>query len=142
MAIRNLNPYLYFNGDAGKAIQTYQRILGAKVDGDVSRYGDVPGGDQPMTDEQKQRVMHAKLNVGPGVLMVCDGPPGETVPAGGNTHVCLHFDDTSEAAAKFDALAQGGKVVMPFEQQFWGATFGMLVDAYGIQWMFNCEPKA
>jgi len=140
MAIRNLNPYLNYNGDAEKAIQAYQRILGAKIDGDVSRFGDMPGG-HPMTDEQKKRVMHAKLNVGAGVIMVSDGPPGQPVPTGGNVHVCLDFDDAGEAAAKFDALAQGGQVVMAFKDQFWGAKFGMLVDAFGIQWMFNCENR-
>jgi PhnB protein len=141
MAIRNLNPYLNFNGDAEKAIGAYQRILGAKIDGEVNRYGDMPPGSHPMTDEQKKRVMHAKLNIGPGTIMVSDGPPGQPVPVGGNTHVCLDFDDASEAAAKFDALAQGGKVHMAFKDQFWGAKFGMLVDAFGIQWMFNCENK-
>jgi len=25
---------------------------------------------------------------------------------------------------------------------FWGATFGMLTDAYGVRWMFNCNKAA
>jgi len=24
---------------------------------------------------------------------------------------------------------------------FWGARFGTLTDAFGVQWMFNCELK-
>jgi PhnB protein len=44
-------------------------------------------------------------------------------------------------AKKFDALAVGGKVLMPLQDMFWGAKFGMLRDAYGISWMFNCELK-
>ena len=30
---------------------------------------------------------------------------------------------------------------MPLQEQFWGATFGMLTDKFGIHWMFNCEKK-
>ena len=44
--------------------------------------------------------------------------------------------------AATDALAAGGKVVSPLRDTFWGATFGMLVDACGIHWMFNCQKKA
>ena len=39
MAIKQLNPYLNFNGTADKAIQLYQSALGAKVD-NVMRFGD------------------------------------------------------------------------------------------------------
>ena len=42
---------------------------------------------------------------------------------------------------KFDALAEGGKVQEPLQDTFWGAKFGILQDAYGIRWMFNCENK-
>ncbi|HTY54572.1 MAG TPA: VOC family protein [Candidatus Binataceae bacterium] len=42
---------------------------------------------------------------------------------------------------KFEALAAGGKVTMQLQDTFWGARFGMLTDAYGIRWMFNCELK-
>jgi len=36
----------------------------------------------------------------------------------------------------------GGKVTMPLADAFWGARFGMLVDKFGLHWMFNCElPK-
>jgi PhnB protein len=44
-------------------------------------------------------------------------------------------------AARFDALASGGKVKMPLQDTFWGARFGMLTDAFNINWMFNCEKR-
>jgi PhnB protein len=27
---------------------------------------------------------------------------------------------------------------MPLEAMFWGGYFGILVDKFGIRWMFNC----
>jgi PhnB protein len=56
-------------------------------------------------------------------------------------HVTLDFDDAADMARKFDALAAGGKITLPLQDTFWGAKFGMLTDAHGVSWMFNCETK-
>lgn len=42
MAIKQLNPYLMFNGTAAQAIALYERALGAKTE-NLSRFGDAPG---------------------------------------------------------------------------------------------------
>jgi PhnB protein len=139
MAIKQINPYLNFNGDAAKAIQLYESALGAKPL-HVSRFGDMPGGDVP--PEAKDRVLHATLGFGEaGVIMLSDTQPGMQHTPGTNNYVCLDFDDADEMAKKFDALSAGGSVIMPLNDTFWGAKFGMLLDAYGIRWMFNCEKK-
>jgi PhnB protein len=133
-----LNPYLNFNGTADKAIQLYQRALGAKLE-TIMRFGDVK--DMPVVPETKDRVMHAMLQIDEGILMISDCPPGEPVQPGNNVTVTLHFDDVGDMAKKFDAMAVGGTVQQPLQDMFWGARFGMLTDAYGIPWMFNCETK-
>ena len=138
MAIKSLNPYLNFAGAAAQAIKLYEIALGAKVE-QLSRYGDTPGMD--IAPEHKQRVMHALLRLGEGTLMISDAPPGMPVPNQSNAHVALHFDDVQELTRKFEALAADGQVTMPLQDTFWGAKFGMLTDAYGIRWMFNCETK-
>jgi PhnB protein len=136
MSITQLNPYLNFNGTADKAIKLYERALGAKTEA-LQRFGEVPGMTVP--EAHKQRVMHARLRIGEGVVMISDAPPDMPVALEGNVHVCLDFDKVADATARFEALAQGGKVTMPLQDTFWGATFGMLTDAYGVRWMFNCN---
>jgi PhnB protein len=138
MPVKSLNPYLNFGGQAAEAIELYERALGAKVE-QLQRFGDVPGMD--IAPEEKQRVMHAQLRIDGGILMISDGPPGMSIPSESNAHVALHFDDPAEMTPKFEALSAGGKVTMPLQDTFWGARFGMLVDAYAIHWMFNCELK-
>jgi PhnB protein len=138
MAIKNLNPYLNFNGTADKAIQLYESALGAKVE-NVSRFGDAQGMDVP--PDQKNRVLHAVLRLGDGAVMLSDTMPNMPAPAGNNVHVSLNCDDVADMTKKFDALSVGGKVTMPLQDTFWGAKFGMLVDAFGIHWMFNCETR-
>jgi PhnB protein len=136
MAIKKLNPYLNFNGTAAKAIKLYESALGAKVE-NVMPWTDMPG--QPPSPDTKDRLMHAVLRIGDGVVMLSDSPPGMPVTIGSNAHVTLDFDDPADMARKFDALSAGGKVTMPLQDTFWGAKFGMLTDAYGASWMFNCE---
>lgn len=140
MAIKQLNPYLSFNGTAEKAMKHYERALDAKVES-AQRFGEVPGMNVP--PDQKNRVMHAVLRIGSGLLMLSDTMPDQPVRegAGGNASVVLDFDDPNELMRRFDALAAGGKVTMPVNDTFWGAKFGMLTDAYGVQWMLNCTLK-
>lgn len=141
MSIKKLNPYLNFDGKAEQAIAFYQGALGAKISGTVMRFGDGPAEAGPVAPENKNRVMHASLEIGGGTIMLSDTMPGMPTMAGSNTHVMLDFEDDADAARKFDALAAGGRVGMPFQDAFWGAKFGMLVDQFGISWMFNCEMK-
>jgi PhnB protein len=138
MAIKKLNPYLMFNGTAEKAIKLYETALGAKVE-TINRFGEVPG--STVAPENKNRIMHALLRVGEGTIMVSDCRPGETLAHGDEVHIALDFDDPEDMGRRFDALAVGGKVEMPIDNTFWGARFGMLVDAFGIQWMFNHDLK-
>jgi PhnB protein len=136
MSINSVIPYLNFNGTGEKAIALYESALGAKTE-HVSRFGDMPGG----SPEHKDRVMHATLRIGGAPVMLSDTQPENPVAPEGNVQICLNFTDPEDMAKKFDALAAGGSVTMPLQDTFWGAKFGMLTDAYGVRWMFNCELK-
>lgn len=73
--------------------------------------------------------------------MMSDMQPGTPLRPGTNLHVALDFDDVADMTRKFDSLAKGGKVTLPLADAPWGARFGMLTDAHGINWMFNCAQK-
>ena len=138
MAIKQLNPYILFNGTAEKAIQLYESALGAKTE-KKTRYGDVPASNAP--PEHKNLIIHAVLRIGEGVVMVSDATPDSPVATEGNVQIALDFAEPPDMAKAFEALATGGKIVLPIQDTFWGAKFGMLTDAYGVRWMFNCELK-
>jgi PhnB protein len=143
MSIKNLNPYLIFDGNAEEVIKLYERALGAKVEGGIMRFGEVPG--TPPDSPAKDKVIHATLRIGEGVLMISDAMPGTPFGKGLGpapaAHVCLHFTDKAEMAGRFDALAAGGSVQMPLQDTFWNAHYGQLTDQFGVQWMFNCDNK-
>jgi len=137
MAIKQINPYLNFDGTAANAVKLYESALGAKVE-HLMRFGDQPDAKP----ETKDRVMHAVLRFdNAGVIMISDTQPGMPHTPGTNNYVCLDFDDAVDMGKKFEALSAGGNVTMPLNDTFWGAKFGMLVDAYGIRWMFNCDAR-
>ena len=144
MTIQRLNPYLNFNGNAVQAIAHYEKALGAQTI-QVMRFRDMPGPELP--ESTRDKLMHGELRIDGHTLFVSDLPESISVAPGGNQSVCLNFDDEADLRAKYDALVVGGTATFPPHEAFWGAVFGMLVDAYGINWMFNFEkspaqPKA
>ena len=139
MAIKQVNPYLIFEGTADKAIGLYERALGAKTEG-LMRYGDVPG-QTKWTGDDARRVIHALLRIDGNAIMVSDAPPGMPIPREGNVHVSVDFETVEELGRAFDVLAQGGQVGEAPHDTFWGARFAMLTDAYGVRWMLNCQLK-
>jgi PhnB protein len=139
MPATGANAYLNFNGTASEAIALYERALGATVLF-LQRFGDTP--EMELQGETANHVMHATLSIGSTSLMVSDAMPGSSVTPGTNTHVCLQYANLDDVDEQFAAMSEGARVLMPLENTFWGARFGMLVDRYGISWMFNAElPK-
>jgi PhnB protein len=88
-----------------------------------------------MPDIDKSWIMHASLKGGGVDLMASDSPKASDKAA--KVELSLAGTDESEMRKIFNALAEGGKVTMPLEKQFWGDTFGMLTDKYGVDWMMN-----
>ena len=54
----------------------------------------------------------------------------------------IESDDPEAAGALFAALSEGGRVTVPFKQQFWGDYYGNFTDRFGVQWAVNTSsPK-
>jgi PhnB protein len=131
-----VNPYLMFNGQCEAAFRFYQKVLGGKIE-TILTYAGSPMADQAPS-EWRDKVMHARLEVGDNVLMGSDPPPGHYEPMKGFS-VTLSIDDPAEAERIFHALSENATVRMPIQKTFWAARFGMLVDQFGTPWMVNCE---
>jgi PhnB protein len=137
MADTTLSPYLNFNGDTREAMEFYQQVLGGELK--LQTFGEVPGMPAPPGYEDK--IMHARLEFDGGVIMASEGQPGADVKFGDNVSLTLGGSDESRLSRAFQRLSEGGKVQMPLEKQFWGDTFGMVTDRFGIHWMVNISPS-
>jgi PhnB protein len=136
--MKELITYLNFDGRAREAMQFYQKSLG----GDLMMQSfaeakmDVP-------PESKDRIIHAKLTIGPLTLMASDAVQGQAGPQGENFHICVICESLEETEKLFNGIGQNGKVTLPLQDMFWGSRFGMLIDRFGINWMFNYDkPKS
>jgi PhnB protein len=67
-----------------------------------------------------------------------DMPAGRgTLNKGNNFMVAVDTESEEETERAFNGLAEGATIMMPIAHQFWGAYFGMLIDKFGVQWMFS-----
>jgi PhnB protein len=130
-------PYLFFAGNAQEAIDFYADSLGGKV-AMIQRWGESPA---PSDDDWKQKVMHARVEFGDDALLISDGSKGEKVKTDGNIQITVATNDPNETEKMFSKLSSGGKVTHALKKEFWGDTFGMLEDKFGVKWMFNCSEK-
>lgn len=135
-----LAPHLCFYGKAGEALDFYAQVFGGTYH--AMRWTDA-GGNCNIPAANVNEIMHAEFSA-PGItLLANDGNPNEPAPEAprnDNQSLTLYGTDIARGKELFDALAQGGNVIMPLEQQFWGDHFGLLTDRYGIQWMVNVGP--
>lgn len=132
-----LIPYLNFNGNASEALDFYSNALNGEI---VFKQ---TFGESPMEspESQKNKIMHASFKAGDLHFLVSDTMEGQPVSQGSNLSLSLNFEDVNELNKIFAALAEGGKVTMELQDTFWGARFGMLIDKYGFNWMFNHDYK-
>ncbi len=113
-------------GGAADAIEWYTAAFGAQ---ETNRQM-APGGD---------KVMHAELVVGDGLLFLADDFPewsGESsapVALNGST-VTLHRYVVDCDATIAAAVELGAEVLMPPQDMFWGDRFGSIRDPFGHKW--------
>lgn len=133
-----IQPYLMFNGRCEEAIDFYKKALGAQPQM-VMRFKDAP--DQSMiTPGNGDKIMHAALNIGDGVVLLSDGMcTGQQAFEGFS--LSFTVKDEAEATRRFNALADGGQVRMPLGKTFFSPSFGMVADKFGLGWMIYVEPK-
>jgi PhnB protein len=134
--MKSFQPYLNFDGNTREAMTFYQKCLGGNLA--IQTFGDVGAPGPPGSEN---RVMHARLDNGPAMLMASDTMPGHPFSQGSNVHINVDCDNVDEIERIFAAMSDGANVVMPLVDQFWGARFGMLIDKFGMHWMYNCELK-
>jgi PhnB protein len=129
-------PHLAFDGRCESAFKFYEQCFGGKILTMLTWAASPMAGEAPPGFGDK--ILHATLTVGDNMLAGSDGLPGQYLQPQG-FQILVGIDDPVEADRIFNALAENGKVQMPFQKTFWAAGFGVLTDQFGISWEINCE---
>jgi PhnB protein len=132
--MKTIDPYLIFNGNCRQAMEFYADCLGAGLN--IVTYAEGPGAHP---DAVKDKIMHAKLTKGQLVIMASDPHDASSVTQGNNYFLSLNCDSLEEIERLFNAVGKNGKVLLPLQDMFWGARFGMLTDQFAVNWMFSFE---
>ena len=127
-----LYPYLNFNGNAAEAMNHYKSVFGGELK--MQTFGE---SNMAETPQEKSLIVHATLKSDAVTIMASDTHPKQPRKFGDNVSLSLQGEDSKRLTDAFNLLAAGGKVDMPLAKQFWGDTFGMVTDKFGIHWMVN-----
>jgi PhnB protein len=87
----------------------------------------------------KHQILHASLMNDGLILMGSDMQGPEGFIKGNTIALSLNCSSEEEINTFFSKLSQDGKITHALTEQFWGATFGVLTDKFGIRWMLNYD---
>ena len=133
-----LEPYLFFHGRCEEALNFYKDCLRGDITS-INRFEGSPM-ESNVGPDFKDKVMHASFVAGDVKFMASDGQPGPAPDGDDDIALSLATGDAAEGERVFNALAAGGTVSMPLQEQFWGGRFGSLTDRFGVQWMVSIHP--
>jgi PhnB protein len=130
-----LDTYLFFNGDCADALALYQAAFGAEVH-TLIRFRDTPDAAN-VAPEWQDKVMHALFSLGSTAIMVSDGQFGQPRKDYTGFTLSIAANDAASGERIFNALAEGGNVLTPWQSTFFTQGFGMVQDRFGVPWLIN-----
>lgn len=139
-----VNAYLNFDGNAREVVNYYAEVFGTEAPY-TQTFREGMGGDPgfEMPEEEKDRLMHSAITIDGSVLMVSDtiSGMGEYIQ-GNNISLALVTKDGEYLKRAYTRMAEDGIVTMALGPVDWSPAYGMLVDKFGIAWLFSQEPEA
>ena len=131
-----LDIYLNYHGNCEEAFRFYEQHLGGRITM-LMRHGEAPRTNVP--EDWKNAVLHARVEIGDGVLMGADIPSAEPMRS---AYLTLRLDSAAEAERLYALLSDGGEIFMKMEETFFASRFAMLRDKFGTSWMLLHETPA
>lgn len=130
-----INAYLTFNGNCREAMNYYKDCLGGELT--LQTVDGTPMADK-MPPQMRQHILHSTLKKDGLIIMASDMARAKL--AGGNrVSLMLNCSNDEEINAYFNRLADGGKIIDPLAEMFWGAKFGAIEDKFGINWLLHYD---
>ncbi len=134
-----LTVYLTYNGNTLEAFEFYKSILGGEFL-DINYFKEMPaseGYEVPEADLEKILHITYKINE-TSYLMASDSSTfSGDATFGNNFSLSISPESKEEADKIYNELSAGGNIIMPIQDTFWGAYYGMFTDKFGINWAIN-----
>ena len=126
--------YLNYAGNCQQAFRFYEQELGGRITL-MMTHGQGPNAAN-LPAEQKDTILHARIQIGNSVIMGADIPKSEPMRS---AYLTLSTDTEDEAERLYAVLSEGGQIFMKMEKTFFANRFAMLRDRFGTSWMLLHE---
>lgn len=133
-------PYITLNGNCGEAVTFYEKIFQARNLG-IMRFGDTENTGHPLPDEVKSLIMHAAIEFEGNKIMFSDAFPGNPITPGSTVSIAIVLKNVERSTAIYNALSEGGEILMELQQTSWSPAYGMVRDKFGITWQIDTETE-
>ncbi len=131
-----INAYINFNGNCREAMNYYKECLGGELALQAIEGSPI---EAQCPAAMKHQILHASLMNDGLILMGSDMVGPEGFIKGNTIALSLNCSSEEEINTFFSNLSHDGKISHALTEQFWGATFGVLTDKFGIRWMLNYD---
>ncbi len=131
-----LDVYVNYRGLCEEAFRFYEQHLGGTITG-IVRHGEQPNPN--IAADWKEKVLHARMEIGGAVLMGADIPNAEPMRS---AYLTLTLDSEADAERVYADLTNGGEIFMKMEKMPFANRFAMLRDKFGTSWMLLHQPEA
>lgn len=135
----SLQVYLAFNGNCREAMTFYNEAFNGELK--FMTFAESPMKNE-VPEEFQNMIMHCNILKDGFVLMAADNFGNNQVTFGSSVSLVVNCATEEEETFLFNQIGRDGTITMPLQDTFWGARYGMLIDKFGISWMFNFEKQA
>ena len=115
-----LDVYVNYRGTCEQAFRFYEQQLGGRIT-DIVRHGDQPNPRMPA--DWKEKILHARVEIGGTVLMGADIPQSEPMRS---AYLALTLATEAEAERVYALLTDGGEIFMKMERTPFANRFAMI----------------
>jgi predicted 3-demethylubiquinone-9 3-methyltransferase (glyoxalase superfamily) len=123
--MQHITPHLWFNTQAKEAAELYTSLMPDSKITRVSTIKDTPSGDCDIV---------AFTLAGLDMIAISAGPYFKMNPS---ISLFVTFDNETEIQNAWNALCNGGKVLMEFQEYPWAKKYGWVQDKYGLSWQLS-----
>lgn len=133
----SVEAYINFNGNCREAVEFYTEVFGTEMP-EIMYFKDAPEDmGFPLTEENRDLVLHTSLEIEGSTVMFSDVPPGMSLVVGNNIGLVVVTDNMGRIRSMFGKLEPTGTVVMDLQETFWSKLYGAVTDKFGVTWQFN-----
>ena len=130
---------LLFHGNCAEAHELYKQAFNMIVNNiSYNHEAPVDSHDTPLTEENKNRIMHSECLIQGVRIIMNDGRPDTAIP-GNMIHLNIFLSSEEDVLRAFNVLKQNGIVESEPQPVFWSSLHCCVKDRFGFTWQIMTE---